>query len=216
MKAKHYIFFGGGWGGGVREGWLFFNPVRCCLSWKCNYAPNFEKVAGAYWFRVVRPCIHSSKTLHARVLKFHIWIPHGKIVMHIFFFSCPSYLPIWSYAPLKKSEWNLMHAIAYEPCMLGFWNFIYECLMGFFSCLSYLPFWNYTTLKKSEGNLVSKISQKYLSLGFETWSADRGCGVDYLIKFKKKKKSFYFSGVMALWKFGHFKLVTRYLKNYLC
>ena len=41
-------------------------------------------------------------TVPARVLKFHIWISHGKIVVS--FFSCPSCLPFWSYAPLKKSE----------------------------------------------------------------------------------------------------------------
>ena len=89
----------------------------------CNYAPNFEEVAGAYWFRVVRVCVHaavrSPKTVYVRVLKFHIWIPHGKIV-DTHFFSCPSYLPFWSYAPLKKSKRNLMHAESYEPCMLGF------------------------------------------------------------------------------------------------
>ena len=45
------------------------------------------------------------------------------------FFSSPSYLPFWSYAPLKNSEWNVMHAISCEPCMLGFWNFIYGFLM---------------------------------------------------------------------------------------
>ena len=92
------------------------------------YAPNFEEVDGAYWFQVVRACVRacgrSSRTVHARVLKFHIWIPHGKIVdTHTI--SCPSYLPFWSYALLKKSEWNLMHAISYEPYMLGIWNFIY-------------------------------------------------------------------------------------------
>ena len=52
-----------------------------------NYAPNFEEVDGAYWLRVVRACICSSSTVHARVLKFHIWIPHGKIV-EARFFSC--------------------------------------------------------------------------------------------------------------------------------
>ena len=86
-------------------------------------APNFEEVDGAYWFRVVcasvRPCIRSSRTMHTRILKFHLWIADTR------FLSCPSYLPFWSYALLKKSEWNLMHAISYEPCMLGFWNFIY-------------------------------------------------------------------------------------------
>ena len=50
-----------------------------------------------------------------------------KYLTHGFF--VPSYLPFWSYAPLKKSKQNLMHAISYEPCMLGFWNFIYGFLM---------------------------------------------------------------------------------------
>ena len=76
----------------------------------------------------VRQSVCSSRTVHARVLKFHIWIPHGKIGdTHLF--SCMSYLPFWSYAILKKSEWNLMHAISYEPCMQGFLNFIYGFLM---------------------------------------------------------------------------------------
>ena len=70
------------------------------------YAPNFEDVDRAYWVRVVRA-----------------------FVFLLLFSSCPSYLPFWSYAPLKKSEWYLMHAISYEPCMLGFWNFINEILM---------------------------------------------------------------------------------------
>ena len=52
----------------------------------CFDAPNFEDVDGAYWFRVVRPSVRSSRTVHARVLKFHIWIPHGKIADARFFF----------------------------------------------------------------------------------------------------------------------------------
>ena len=58
---------------------------------------------GAYWFQVVHASVRASKTVPARVLKFHIWIPHGKIA-DTRFFSCPSYLPFWSYAPLEKSE----------------------------------------------------------------------------------------------------------------
>ena len=85
----------------------------------------------------------------------------------LFFCFCPSYLPFWSYAPLKKSELNLMHAISYEPCMLWFhmdsswknsWN------VFFFSCPSYLPFWSYAPYAKSGWNLVSKISQKVFEL----------------------------------------------------
>ena len=65
-----------------------------------SYAPNFEEVDGAYWFRVVCASVRSSKNVHARVLKFHIWIPHGKKA-DTHFFSCPSYLPFRSYGPLK-------------------------------------------------------------------------------------------------------------------
>ena len=69
-----------------------------------NYASNFEEVDGAYWFRVVRPCVRPFvKTVHARVLKFHIWISHGKIG-EARFCSCPCHLSFWSYAPLKKIE----------------------------------------------------------------------------------------------------------------
>ena len=35
---------------------------------------------------------HILCTVHARVLKFHMWIPHGKIA-DPYYFSCPSYLP---------------------------------------------------------------------------------------------------------------------------
>ena len=50
---------------------------------------------------------------------FIISIPHGKIA-DTRLFSCASYLPFLSYAPLKELEWNLTHSISYEPCMLGF------------------------------------------------------------------------------------------------
>ena len=40
------------------------------------------------------------------VLKFHMWIPHK------FFFSFPSYLPFWSYGPLKIFEKNLVSRIS--------------------------------------------------------------------------------------------------------
>ena len=125
------------------------------------------------------------------------------------FFSCPSYPPFWSYA-LWKKQWNLMHAMSYEPCMLGFWKFIWIphgkiADHYFFSCPSSLPFWSYASLKRSEWNLVSKITLKVFELGLETWSADRGWRLDYLIKFFIKSP--YFSSVMALWKFGHFEKI---------
>ena len=49
------------------------------------YASNFEEVDGTYWFRVVRASVRLLKAVDARVLKFHIWIPHGKIFDTHFF-----------------------------------------------------------------------------------------------------------------------------------
>ena len=63
------------------------------FSFLSHYAPNFEEVDGAYWFQVVRVCIclkhacHILWTMHARVLKFHIWIPHGKIAEPLLFLT---------------------------------------------------------------------------------------------------------------------------------
>ena len=74
--------------------------VKCIIpfSGRIYYAPNFEEVDGAYWFRVVRASV-GSRTVHARVLKFHIWIPHGKYLMHVFFLvrviSLSGVMPHW-------------------------------------------------------------------------------------------------------------------------
>ena len=58
------------------------------------YDPNFEKVDGAYCFWSVRGCVRHTfctycnfKTVKARVLKFHVWIPNKKIADPYFFFS---------------------------------------------------------------------------------------------------------------------------------
>ena len=120
----------------------------------------------------IRTSIRSLKTVHARVLKFHIWIPHGKIV-DTGFLSCPSYLPFWSYVPLKKirTKSNACHILwAMHTRVLKFIWIPHgkNSWPVFFSCLSSLPFWSYAPLKKSERNLVSKISRKVFELG--TWN----------------------------------------------
>ena len=49
------------------------------------YAPNFEKVGEHIGFGL---CVRASvqNRIQARVLKFHIWIPHQKIAYPYFFF----------------------------------------------------------------------------------------------------------------------------------
>ena len=65
--------------------------------------------------------------MNVRVLKFHIQIPHEKIVdPYFFFFSCSSYAPFWSYAPFKTKFENLVCKISekvfkLEPLYLVYW-----------------------------------------------------------------------------------------------
>ena len=106
-------------------------------------------------------------SVHARVLKFHIRIPHGKIA---FFFSDLS--PFLEFVPLIISEWNLMHAISYEPCMLWFWNFIYGFLMEkqltsiFFFLVRVISLSGVMPLWKNQNEILSAwYSRKVFELG---------------------------------------------------
>ena len=107
----------------------------------------------------------------------------------------------------------LLHAISYEPCMLGFWNFIcvfiiknswppFFFLSGNFVLLSHAP------LKKAEWNLVSKISRKLFELE-TSWKGMMSRLPDYLLN--KFHKIF-----PELWSFanlGNLNLSARYLKT---
>ena len=83
---------------------LFEKVPRYFEKFSRYYAPNFEEVDGAYWFRVVRASVRASvrsRTMHGRVLKFHIWIPHGKIFDTLFFLSeLPPFLEL---CPFRKN-----------------------------------------------------------------------------------------------------------------
>ena len=63
------------------------------------FMPPTLKKWGTYWFRLVRMyvCIHVQDI----VLKFHVWIPHGKIANTYFWFSL-NYLPLLNYGPLTN------------------------------------------------------------------------------------------------------------------
>ena len=68
------------------------------------FMPPTLKKWGAYWFRLVRPCVRPSfqKKILARVLKFHIWIPRQKIVDQLVKFKKKSYFFFFSnYLPLQ-------------------------------------------------------------------------------------------------------------------
>ena len=62
------------------------------------------------WVTLFVPTV-TFKPFKARVLKFHMWIPHEKIANPCFFFLF-RYLPFWSYGPLKIFEKNLVSRIS--------------------------------------------------------------------------------------------------------
>ena len=124
----------------------------------------FEKI------RLKFDACHILWTLHARVLKFHIWIPHGRIADQ-YFFSCPSYLPFWSYAPLKKNRMksdacHILWILHTRVLKFHIWiphgkiAELYFFLVRVISLSGVMPLW-----KKSIWHLVSKISWKVFELG---------------------------------------------------
>ena len=79
-------------------------PLSVCLS-VCPFVKRFS-------------ACHILRTLHARVLKFYIWVPNEKIADR-YFFSCPACL--FRVMPLcKKSELNLVSKISQKVFKLGF------------------------------------------------------------------------------------------------
>ena len=103
-------------------------------------APNFDwKLVGGCILvsgcPSVSVCVRSSHffdachilwTAHARVLKFHVWIPHGKIADQYFFLiQVTNVSPFLKLCPFeKKSEWNLVSKISREIFELGAWNLV--------------------------------------------------------------------------------------------
>ena len=61
-------------------------PGRFDIKYFPFYAPNFEKVGSILLWACPCVCVRLSvqKKIQARVLKFHIWIPHQKIAFPYF------------------------------------------------------------------------------------------------------------------------------------
>ena len=132
------------------------------------------EVDGAYWFRVVRPSLSVRASVHQKPCVLGFWnfiydFLMEKYWAHIFFLveviSLSGVMPFWI-----KSKWNLMHAISYEPCMLGFGNFIYGFLVEkklthIFFLVRVASLSGVMRLWKNR-NLDSKISWKVFELGF--------------------------------------------------
>ena len=146
-------------------------PLPYIIHTTYIYAPNFEEVDGEYWFRVVRPSVRSSRIVHARVLKFHIWIPHGKIFDTRFFFFLSELSPFLELCPFEKirTKSDACHILwTVHARVLKFHKWVphgkiadpYFLLVRVISVSGVMPLW-----KKSAWNLVSKISRKVFELG---------------------------------------------------
>ena len=81
-----------------------------------NYAPNFEKVGGAYCLWSVRACVTLFvPTVTFKPLKLESWNLICGFLIKIadpYIFSFLSYLHFWSYGPLKSFEKNLVSRLS--------------------------------------------------------------------------------------------------------
>ena len=107
---------------------VYFKPPAYTYrqqAYSAFYAPQLWR---SWWGILVLGClcvrgsVCSSRTVHARILKFHLWIPHGKIADTFVFLSELS--PFLELCPLKKSEWNLVSKISPKVFELGTWNLV--------------------------------------------------------------------------------------------
>ena len=103
---------------------------------------------------------HILWTKHARVLKFHIWIHHGKIAEQVFFLVWV--ISLFGVMPLQKK-------IRMKSCQQGIWKSIWA----------------------------------------RGWKLGQLIEDDEYITWLTFERILYFSRVIALWKFQHFKLVSK-------
>ena len=142
--------------------------------------PVSNEIDGAYYFAFICPSVclsvhqafcacHILRTLHARVLKFYIWIPNEKIANPYFvsFLACLfKVMPHW-----KKSELNLVSKISWKVFKLGSWNSIQwvgmMCTLPDYILREFHENIDKVTALCSSAHfdLVSKISRKALKLG---------------------------------------------------
>ena len=162
------------------EPWKLMNRLVAMSRWP-DYAPSFE---WHWWGHIILPSFvhptvcpfiklfcacHILRTLHARVLKFYIWVPNENIA-DPYFVSCLACLfrvmPLW-----KKSELNLVSKISWKIFKLGSWNSIqwvgmmcklpYYILREFHENIDKVM----ALCSLAHFDLVSKISRKVLKLG---------------------------------------------------
>ena len=130
--------------------------------------PSFVHPTVCPFIKLFCAC-HILRTLHARVLKFYIWVPNEKIA-DPYFVSCLACLfkvmPLW-----KKSELNLVSKISWKVFKLGSWNSIQwvgmMCTLPDYILREFHENIDKVTALCSSAHfdLVSKISRKALKLG---------------------------------------------------
>ena len=178
------------------EPWNLMNRLVAMSRWP-DYAPSFEW----NWWGILF-CLHLSirlfvrsssffcachilRTLHARVLKFYIWVPNAKIA-DPYFVSCLACLfkvmPLW-----KKSELNLVSKISWKVFKLGSWNSIQwagmMCTLPDYILREFHENIDKVTAVLLILTLSARFLEKHLSWGLEILYADWGWCGDYLVCF---------------------------------
>ena len=114
---KKYFFDKQYAGGLLSKSYLL--PSFIFLVWVISLSgvmPLWKKIRMKY------DACHILRTVHAWVLKCHIWIPHGKIA-DLYFFLVELF-PCLELCPFEKSEWNLVSKISRKEFELGAWNLV--------------------------------------------------------------------------------------------
>ena len=138
-------------------------PISKKLTWHIGFGLS------------VHPSLRLSRTVHARVLKFHIWISHGKIADTLFFFLselspflelCP-FEKVW----MKSDVCHILWTVHARVLKFHIWiphgkiadlYFFFFFLVRVISLSGVMPLWT-----KTEWNLVSKISQSIWARGLK-------------------------------------------------
>ena len=144
----------------VRSKWPDYAPISNEILMGHIILPSFVHPSVCPLVTLFGAC-HILRTLHARVLKFYIWVLNEKIA-DLYFCSCPAYL---SYAPLKIEKIRIKSYESQKILKLGSWNII--CWLGMIWRLLDLIFREFhekidvvmALCNSRHFNLVSKISQ---------------------------------------------------------
>ena len=200
----------------------FLNEPPFQKSWIQPWAKTLEWVLNLCSYKTLSLCpqlgrswrgilvsgcasVRLSRTVHARVLKFHIWISNLKIVDYVFFLirviSLFGVMPLLNIR-MKADPYHILWTVHARVLKFHIWIPDGKIADTFFFLSELSPFLELCPFEKIRMKSCQQDISKSIWVRGETWSADRGWRVDYLIKLKKTFILFLRSyGPSTIWAF---------------